>query len=151
MKFKKIICVVLTLTLLLSALSILSYAEENENTQPNEYFCFIDADSNKRINSQGDFTFKFGSAVESTLFKPVRSSVTISCITSTTSGSWFRVTLYGPEDKSVGSFTAKDNGKEYSKSFNNLDTNKYYYFRLEKVNWANQSVIEGTGHVTNIY
>ena len=101
--------------------------------------------------AKADFTFKFGSAVESTLFKPVRSSVTISCITSTTSGSWFRVTLYGPEDKSVGSFTAKDNGKEYSKSFNNLDTNKYYYFRLEKVNWANQSVIEGTGHVTNIY
>ena len=55
MKFKKIICVVLTLTLLLSTLSILSYAEENENTQPNEYFCFIDADSNKRINSQGGF------------------------------------------------------------------------------------------------
>lgn len=42
----------------------------------------------------------------------------------------------------IGSFTAKDNGKEYSKTFHGLSTDTYYYFRLDKTNWLNQAVVK---------
>lgn len=150
MKCKKIIAVLLTVVLTLCAFSTIAYANDVPNDQPDEFFEFILPDPLKRVNANGDFTFKFESAVDSTLFKPVRTSVTISCITSTDSGAWFWVVLYDGSNR-IGSFTAKDNGKEYSKTFSGLSTSTYYHFRLEKVNWANQATIEGTGHVTNLY
>ncbi len=151
MKCKKIIAVLLTVVLTLCAFSTIAYASDVPNDQPDEFFEFILPDPLKRVNANGDFTFKFENALVSTLFKPVRTSVTISCITSTDSGAWFTVALYDIQDNKIGSFTAKDNGKEYSKTFNGLSTSTDYYFRLDKVNWTNDAVVEGTGHVTNLY
>lgn len=150
MKFKKTIAILLTIVLTLCTLSTIAYASDAPNDQPDEFIKFILPDPLKRVNVNGDFTFKFSSSLESTLFQPVRSSITISCITSTDSGSWFWVVLYDGSNR-IGSFTAKDNGKEYSKTFSGLSTSTSYHFRLEKVNWANQATIEGTGHVTNLY
>ncbi len=151
MKIKKFIAILLTVVLTLCTFSTIAYASDVPDKQSDEFIEFVLPDPLKRVNANGDFTFKFSSAVESTFFKPVRSSITISCITSTDSGAWFWVVLYDSSNNRIGSFTAKDNGKEYSKTFNDLDTSTYYSFILEKVNWTNEATIEGTGHVTNLY
>lgn len=151
MKMKRFLSILLVVVITLSLFSFTAYTSDTDSDDTSSYFEFIPNDPNKRIDSNGDFTFKFNWSVDSTSFTPKKTAITISCITSTDSNSWFTVTLFDSSNNEIGSFRCTDNGREYSKTFNGLSTTTSYHFNLRKVNYFNNAEIIGSGHVTNLY
>lgn len=152
---KKIISILLVTTIIFCAFSMPSFAKPVNDTYENdEYFEFAQPSQNERIDSNGNYTYRFHTEVRSDSFKPTRTSITITSITSTTSNSWFRITLYeyvsSGDDKEIGYISCKDDGLEDSKTFTGLKTNATYYLVIRKTNWLNSNVVVGNGHITNI-
>lgn len=146
---KKLISCILLLSIILSSFTLPSFAVTEETT-PEDYLIFVPKTGLERIDAHGDFTFQFRSAINSSdYFRPTRTSITISCITDGDTNSWFYVYLI-LNGETVGSLFAKDSGKEYSKTFHDLDTSEYYNIALRKVNIGSAVTITGTGHITNI-
>ena len=115
---KRITAFAIVATLLFSIFSLPIYASDSELDLTGAKFEFVETSANKRIDENGDFTYAFMNAVISDYFKPTRTSITITSITSTETGAWFSITLFEANtgDK-IGSLSCKDDGMEDSKTF----------------------------------
>lgn len=142
---KKFCSLILAVAIALSFSSSVAFATSNSNGT----FEFVPVSSTERINKYGDFWYEFDNSLISDYFSVTRSSITVTSITSTNTKTWFYIVLYKDSEK-IGSLLCKDNGKEYSKTFDNLIVGETYHFIFSKFNYFNDDLVKGEGHITNI-
>lgn len=118
-------------------------------------------DSKERISKDGTFSFKFSESIMSDNFtlSSTTTTITLTPFCMETARQTFSITLYeywfDPNRGNwvytgIESKKATANGKEQSYSFNNLETNKIYCFRLSKNDFLNDNVVQGSGQISNI-
>ena len=138
---KKALSFVLAIIISISSVFTVAFASESSDGN----FEFAVPSDNERIDRHGDFWYEFEDSLISDYFKVTRSSITITSITSTNTKAWFYIVLR-KDGEEVGSLLCKDNGKEYSKTFNNLVVGGMYHLTISKFNF----LVKGEGHITNI-
>ena len=114
-----------------------------------QYFQF--ENDGQRMDSQGNFTFSFSWAMQSTSFKPFATTITIRA--TATSSNNNKTYYIGVKEvatgNSLGYATYTANGQQQDFQFSGLDLNTSYYLYFSKPILSN-ATITGSGRVMNI-
>lgn len=150
----KLLVVICTMISILFSYSGVVFAaddcgDQNDYSQEKDFFIFCEP-SGERIDSNGYFTFSFGYAMSSSLFRPTSSTITIYIsATSTNSNQDYTVSVYKEDDSFVCSQPLKANGNAQSFQVSGLNTSSRYYLYFSKP-ITSGNVISGSGHISNI-
>ena len=156
---KKIVCVLLACTMLITGNTLFFAAEPiqesvaikcdeqlPENTRVGNYFEFIDG--RERISSDGLFNFSYSFYLDSTTFLPAASTIYLSIKATCTEGTPdFYVSLYELDtDKMIKRIKFTANGVSQSGTFSSLDaTSTRYYLKFERAEIFWSGTITGSG------
>lgn len=96
-----------------------------------QYFLFVD--DGQKMDGNGNFTFSFSWAMESTSFKPAGSSIDVyAAATSSNSDTTYYIGVKEVGGSSLGYYSYTANGSQQYGGFSGLNPNKWYVLYFSK-------------------
>ncbi len=154
MKLKKLLCMLLTLSLLLSYVSCFVYGL-SDTSDDVSYFVWTQLlpDNNTKMSSDGTFDFQFKNRLYSQSFKAKSNTLTLNVHTTSYTNAYYIAKLSDITDPSseetIGRLYAQDKNKSYSKTFT-VETNHRYRLTFSKLNYWNPDLVIGSGSVSKV-